>query len=162
MECIDPKNKVNIEPPLADRLSKVRHISESNGVLYLLSENRVLIAVLQRPSGYAGPKQPTVGSDTGTITGAVAFAGPLVAHVLSRGSVSFARQPAPPRPEPPAKTSIKPDGTFSINLPAGTYLVSATSPEFTFNGVEGVCYAAKPVHVARYETSSVTVYCNNK
>ena len=151
-------------PPERERLSVVRQVTYTDGTLQLRDENGTIITELRRQSARACTRCP-FGFDTGNIKGRVRFAGGLSStsqRTLFQGLVKFVRPAAAGRSGVKAQVSLGADGTFSVALPPGTYTVTATSPEFTFNGVEGVCRADKQVRVTRYNTSSVTVYCNNK
>lgn len=55
-------------PPLYARLFDVRHVSEAGGKLQLQAANWMIIAQLQRVSGYAGPKQPSGLPDAARVT----------------------------------------------------------------------------------------------
>jgi hypothetical protein len=50
------------------------------------------------------------------------------------------------------------EGEFSVDLPAGTYSVTGTSP--LYNGGRGQCFADGPVVVVRGRTTTVKVVCS--
>lgn len=89
----------------------------------------------------------------GTVSGTLRLGGGLSAREDAiPGTVTFMR--ADGSDVSAVATS---DGTFSIDVPVGTYAVTATSPNYQHGGA--TCRADKPVVVTRGRTSRVHVKC---
>lgn len=65
---------------------------------------------------------------------------------------------------PVATTKTAANGNFSVNLPAGTYYLAATSPNFKIDPPPAVppCRADKPAVVSTGSTVTLDVVCSEK
>lgn len=111
----------------------------------------------------AGEHSPASGSLTTISSGDEVTTGTLAGQVVYVGG------PAPGSPRPLAGGAVMFEGAerttatmsqrgrFFVELEAGVYVVTATSPDYKSSGA--VCEAAHPVRVSAGKASSVRVFC---
>ncbi len=101
----------------------------------------------------------------GTVTGTLrASGGPAPGTPrTAQGEVSAFRD-ASLTGQPAAKTKTTANGSFSLNLPAGTYYLAATSPSFNTDQPPATppCRADKPAIVSIGSTIQLDVVCAMK
>ncbi len=102
---------------------------------------------------------------TGTVTGSLQLVGgPAPGLDIPAPGVVYAFSSATLAGPPVSQTTAGSDGTFSLNLPAGTYYLGATSPKFVLDPPPATppCFGDKPAVVTSGGTSSVKIACPMK
>jgi hypothetical protein len=107
----------------------------------------------------------TAPADQGTVTGTLRLSGgpnPGTDSAAPGEVYVFASAGRTGQPQVRAKTGA--DGSFSLNLPPGTYYLAATSPGFSIDPPPPTppCRGDKPAVVSRGSTSRVDVVCQMK
>ena len=107
----------------------------------------------------------TAPADQGTVTGRLRLSGgpnPGTDSAAPGEVYVFASAGLTGQPQVKAKTGA--DGSFSLNLPPGTYYLAATSPSFSIDPPPPTppCRGDKPAVVSRGSTSRVDVVCQMK
>jgi len=116
-------------------------------------------------SSKPGANPSTASADGGTVTGMLRLTGgpPPGTDRATTGEVyAFASPSLTGQPQLKAKTAN--DGSFRLNVPAGTYYLAATSPDFSVDPPPATppCRGDKPAVVTRGGTSQVDVVCQLK
>jgi hypothetical protein len=128
----------------------------------------VSVALLASCGGRSSPKprQSTAPTGEGTVTGILHLSGGPApgSDSAAVGEVyAFTSAMLTGRPRIRAKTGS--DGSFSLNLPAGTYYLAATSPSFSIDPPPPAtppCRGDRPAVVSGGRTSRVDVVCQMK
>jgi hypothetical protein len=107
----------------------------------------------------------TASADGGTVTGTLRLAGgppPGIDRATTGEVYAFPSPGLTGQPQVKAETAD--DGSFHLNVPAGTYYLAATSPDFSIDPPPATppCRADKPAVVSRGGTSRVDVVCQLK
>jgi hypothetical protein len=116
-------------------------------------------------SSKPGANPSTVSADGGTVTGTLRLAGgpaPGTDRATTGEVYAFPSPSLTGEPQVRAKTAN--DGSFRLNVPAGTYYLAATSPDFSIDPPPATppCRGDKPAVVTRGGTSRVDVVCQMK